>query len=79
MIRSSRRSAATRSRCSATPVPLAPPSNAYIYNWNMLPLGQLLWEKELFSYKDFPPMQAPETYNLDGILKEMQAAGHPSS
>ena len=53
--------------------------NAYIYNWNMLPLGQLLWEKELFSYKDFPPMQAPETYNLDGILKEMQAAGHPSS
>jgi hypothetical protein len=24
-------------------------------------------------------MQAPETYNLDGILKEMQAAGHPSS
>jgi arylsulfatase A-like enzyme len=53
--------------------------NAYIYNWNMLPLGQLLWEKELFSYKDFPPMQAPETYNLDGILKQMQAAGHPSS
>jgi arylsulfatase A-like enzyme len=55
------------------------PGNAYIYNWNMLPLGQLLWEKELFSYKDFPPMQAPETYNLDGILKQMQAAGHPSS
>ena len=53
--------------------------NAYIYNWNMLPLGQLLWEKELFSYKDFPPMQRPETYNLDGILKQMQAAGHPSS
>ncbi len=40
--------------------------NAYIYNWNMLPIGQLLWEKELFSYKEFPPMQAPETYNLDG-------------
>jgi arylsulfatase len=40
----------------------------------MLPIGQLLWEKELFSYKDFPPMQAPETYNLDGILKAMQQA-----
>jgi hypothetical protein len=39
----------------------------------------MLWEKELFSYKEFPPMQAPETYNLDGILKQMQAAGHPSS
>jgi arylsulfatase len=50
------------------------PGNAYLYNWNMLPLGQLLWEKELFSYKDFPPMQAPETYNLDGILKAMQQA-----
>ena len=23
-------------------------------------------------------MQAPETYNLDGILKEMQKASHPS-
>jgi arylsulfatase len=45
----------------------------------MLPLGQLLWEKELMSYKKFPPLQAPETYNLDGILKELQAAGHPSS
>ena len=23
-------------------------------------------------------MQAPETWNLDGILKQVQAAGHPS-
>jgi arylsulfatase A-like enzyme len=58
---------------------LASPSTAYLYDWNMLPLGQLLWEKELMSYKKFPPLQAPETYNLDGILKELQAAGHPSS
>jgi arylsulfatase len=28
------------------------------------------------SYKDFPPMQAPETYNLDGILKAMRQNGH---
>ena len=55
---------------------LGSPGNAYIYNWNMLPIGQLLWEKELFSYKEFPPMQAPETYNLDGILKAMQQSGH---
>ena len=48
------------------------------YDWNILPIGQLLWEKELFSYKDFPPMQAPETYNLDGILAEMKKAGHQS-
>ena len=24
------------------------------------------------SYKTFPPLQAPETYNLNGILKEME-------
>ncbi len=42
----------------------------------MLPIGQLLWEKELMSYKEFPPMQVPETYNLDGILKAMQQNGH---
>ncbi|MBV8569131.1 MAG: hypothetical protein JO319_00830 [Acidobacteriaceae bacterium] len=30
--------------------------------WNMLPLGQLLWMKELESFKEFPPLQAPETY-----------------
>lgn len=30
------------------------------------------------SFKEFPPMQAPETWNLDGILKQVQDAGHPS-
>jgi hypothetical protein len=24
------------------------------------------------SFKEFPPLQAPETYNLSGILAEMQ-------
>jgi arylsulfatase A-like enzyme len=58
---------------------LAGPVSAYMYDWNMLPIGQLLWEKELMSYKTFPPLQAPETYNLDGILKAVQAANkHPS-
>jgi arylsulfatase A-like enzyme len=51
---------------------LAGPVTAYIYNWNMLPIGQLLWEKELMSYKEFPPLQAPATYNLDAILKLVQ-------
>ena len=54
---------------------LAGPVTAYLYDWNMLPIGQLLWEKELMSYKKFPPLQAPETYNLDGILKEIQSKG----
>lgn len=53
---------------------LAGPVTAYLYDWNMLPIGQLLWEKELMSYKKFPPLQAPETYNLDGILKQIQSS-----
>jgi hypothetical protein len=57
---------------------LASPSTAYLYDWNMLPLGQLLWEKELLSYKEFPPLQAPETYNLSGILEEMKKSPHGS-
>jgi arylsulfatase len=58
---------------------LAAPVTAYIYDWNMLPIGQQLWEKELMSYKTFPPLQAPETYNLDGILKAIQSQkGNPS-
>src|SRR5271157_5091394 len=51
---------------------LASPSTAYLYDWNMLPIGQLLWEKELSTFKEFPPLQAPETYNLNGILQQME-------
>ena len=49
---------------------LGAPATAYIYDWNMLPIGQLLWEKELLSFEKFPPLQTPETYNLSGILEE---------
>src|ERR1700688_3157067 len=52
---------------------LGSPSTAYLYDWNMLPIGQELWMKELMSYKTFPPLQAPETYNLDGIIAERRA------
>jgi arylsulfatase A-like enzyme len=51
---------------------LGGPTTAYLFDWNMLPLGQLLWEKELYSYKVFPPLQTPETYNLNGILAEFE-------
>jgi arylsulfatase A-like enzyme len=37
------------------------PSTAYLFDWKMLPIGQQLWMKELYSYKEFPPLQAPET------------------
>jgi arylsulfatase A-like enzyme len=59
---------------------LAAPSTAYLYNWNMLPIGQLLWLKELESYVAFPPMQDPASYNLTQVLEQVrkQAGRHPS-
>jgi hypothetical protein len=50
------------------------PSTAYLYDWNLLPIGQQLWEQHLLTYKTYPPLQAPETQNLDGILKQVQTA-----
>jgi arylsulfatase len=59
---------------------LAAPMTAYIYDWNMLPIGQQLWEKELLSYQKFPPLQAPSSYNLSQVLEEVKKANanHPS-
>ena len=51
---------------------LASPSTAYIYDWNMLPIGQMLWLKELESYKEFPPMQSPASYNLDQVMEQIK-------
>ncbi len=53
---------------------LAGPVTAFIYDWNMLPIGQQLWERHLESYREFPPLQAPESYNLSGILDQMKKA-----
>jgi arylsulfatase len=48
------------------------PSTAYIYDWNMLPIGQALWLKELESYREFPPMQDPASYNLDQVMNQIK-------
>jgi arylsulfatase A-like enzyme len=57
---------------------LAGPVTAYQYDWNMLPIGQQLWFKELESFKEFPPLQAAESYNLSRILEEMKKGSHAS-
>jgi arylsulfatase len=57
---------------------LAAPSTAYLYDWNILPLGQLLWLKELESYREFPPLQAPESWNLDQVMAQVRNAKHAS-
>jgi arylsulfatase len=57
---------------------LAAPSTAMIYDWNLLPIGQLLWLKELETYRTFPSLQVPASYNLDNIIHAMQDAKHVS-
>jgi arylsulfatase A-like enzyme len=58
---------------------LAGPVTAYIYDWNLLPIGQVLWLKELETYKEFPPLQDPASYNLDQVMEQLKKGqGHPS-
>jgi arylsulfatase A-like enzyme len=57
---------------------LASPSTAYIYDWNMLPIGQQLWMEWFETLKAFPPMQHPASYNLTQVMEALQASGHAS-
>jgi len=64
---------------------LAAPSTAYIYDWNLLPIGQHLALKFLESYEKFPPLQSPPSFNLEQVMSQIrsqkqkiQTAGHPS-
>jgi hypothetical protein len=50
----------------------ASPSTAYVYDWNILPLGQQLWLRELETYINFPPLQAPSSYNLEQVLQQVR-------
>ena len=54
------------------------PSTAYIYDWNMLPIGQQLWLEHLVSYEKYPPLQAPESYNLSQVIAQVKAAQQAS-
>ena len=38
----------------------------------MLPIGQALWLKELESYREFPPMQSPASYNLEQVMEQIK-------
>jgi arylsulfatase A-like enzyme len=53
---------------------LAAPITAYIYDWNMLPIGQQLWLEQLESYIPYPPLQAPESYNLTQVIEQVRKA-----
>ena len=51
---------------------LAAPATAYVYDWNILPLGQSLWLQELETYIKFPPMQDPASYNLTQVIDQIK-------
>ena len=58
---------------------LAGPVTAYQYDWNLLPMGQALWLKELETYINFPPLQNSASYNLEQVMqqvREMKSASH---
>ncbi len=64
---------------------LASPSTAYIYDWNLLPISQGIALRHLESFQEFPPMQAPPSYNLAQVMAQIEAqkravhnSGHPS-
>jgi arylsulfatase A-like enzyme len=57
---------------------LGAPSTAFIYDWNMLPIGQQLWLNWFETLQKFPPMQKPETYNLTQVQQMIKSEGHPS-
>jgi arylsulfatase A-like enzyme len=55
------------------------PSTAFVYDWNMLPIGQQLWLRWFETLKAFPPLQAAESYNLTQVIDQVKAGGgHPS-
>jgi arylsulfatase len=55
------------------------PSTAFIYDWNLLPIGQQLWLKWFETLREFPPLQAPASYNLTQVMEQINAGGgHPS-
>ena len=59
---------------------LGGPTTAFLYDWNLLPIGQQLWQRHLTTYEKYPPLQAPESYNLSQVLEEVKkASSHGAS
>jgi arylsulfatase len=58
---------------------LASPSTAFLYDWNMLPIGQQLWLQWFETLREFPPMQAPASYNLTQVMAQIKNGGGHAS
>jgi arylsulfatase A-like enzyme len=59
---------------------LAGPVTAFLYDWNILPIGQQLWLQHLESYITYPPLQEAASYNLSQVIEQVKKAqmSHPS-
>jgi arylsulfatase len=55
---------------------LASPSTAFLYDWNMLPIGQQLWLHWFETLQEYPPLQAPASYNLSQVLAKIKDGAH---
>ncbi len=51
---------------------LGAPATAYLYDWNIIPIGQALWLKELETYGPYPALQAPASYSLTQVLQQVK-------
>jgi arylsulfatase len=51
---------------------IASPSTAYVYDWNMLPIGQQLWLMHLETFVKFPALQDPASYNLEQVMQQVK-------
>jgi hypothetical protein len=58
---------------------LAGPVTAFLYDWNLLPIGQQLWLKHLESYIAYPPLQEAESYNLSQVIEQVKKAQQTSA
>jgi arylsulfatase len=59
---------------------LGAPATAFIYDWNMLPIGQQLWLKWFETLEKYPPLQKPASYNLAQVMEQVKSSvnKHPS-
>jgi hypothetical protein len=51
---------------------LAGPVTAYVYDRNLLPIGQQLWQKELEAHNEFPLLQSPESHKLSQTIEQVK-------
>src|SRR5262249_57621036 len=57
---------------------LGSPGTAFLYDWNMLPIGQQLWMRWFETLQEFPPLQKPASYNLTQVIESMNDNGQAS-